>query len=165
MQARNIMEAGELVASLHGKCLRAAIDKLGKHKEGLSAAARDLFRAQLIDSSRKRKLLQIDSAFHLTRHISSESVHCFVAQFMDEIDKQPVYNDDESAHSTTCEESLHSPETLDVEPPSSNPCIFTQAMVGSAAPSAFQESTDVATLDQWLYHIPDKKTNVANFMH
>ena len=128
------MEAGDLVATLHGKCLRAAISRLGQHKEGLSAAARDLYRAQLIGTSRKRKLLQLDQAFHLTRHISSESILLFMDHFLGELAGEPPVVD------TPTDSQIDSNE--DRLPTSS------ASVDDEPAPSSDEA---LRALDKWLY--------------
>ena len=97
MSRCGLQDAGDLVASLHGKCLRTAIAKLGRHKEGLSAAARDMFREQLITSRRKKKLMEVDIAFHVTRHISCASADKFLSDFMTELHGAELASTDDDA--------------------------------------------------------------------
>ena len=56
------MDAAGLVASLHGQYLRTACARLGEHQEGLSSAARSLFNKRIISNSRKKKLMELDTA-------------------------------------------------------------------------------------------------------
>lgn len=80
-----IPEAGDLIARLHGKRLRLACATLDEHKEGLSVAARELFRSGYIGDARRKKLVDIDAAFHTARHITCQSVACFYEELQDEM--------------------------------------------------------------------------------
>ena len=72
-----MMDAGDLISSLHGKCLRTCVEALGEHKEGLAVAARALFVKQCIGPQAKKKLMEQDMAYHVTRHVTCMSVTDF----------------------------------------------------------------------------------------
>ena len=72
--------AGEIFA-LHGEVLRLLCGQLGSHFDGVSSAARAAFRAGSLSSSRKRKITELDVAYHLVRHITAASSK----KFMDDL--------------------------------------------------------------------------------
>ena len=84
----NVFDAGELVYALHGKAFRMATAKLGSKREGLPVAAKDLLLAGHINQRRRKKLVNIDLAYHLCRHISVESIAEFLACFEVELNSQ-----------------------------------------------------------------------------
>ena len=65
--------ACSLVFELHGDLVRCISSSCGLHFEGLGAAARHLGRLKLIDQHLKRKMLAIETAFNIVRHITSVS--------------------------------------------------------------------------------------------
>jgi hypothetical protein len=78
-------EAGDLVSSLYGKCLRAACARLGMHQQVLAAAARSLFKHGIVSAVRKKKLIELDLAFQVVRHINVISVEEFFCDFLSEL--------------------------------------------------------------------------------
>ena len=71
------MDAGDLISPLCGKCLRTCVEALGEHKEGIAVAARALFAKQCIGSQAKKKFLELDIAYHVTRHVTCMSAAVF----------------------------------------------------------------------------------------
>ena len=82
------MEAGDLIATLHGKCLRLSVDILGQHKQGLSAAARQLHLGKKIGANLKRKMIHLDLAYHVSRHITTSSVEEFYEKLRYELSEE-----------------------------------------------------------------------------
>lgn len=80
------MDASALVASLHGRCLRATCACLNSHKDGLSSAARSLFHKAFIPGKTKKKLMELDTTFHVVRHINVAHAERFAAEFLSEVD-------------------------------------------------------------------------------
>ena len=72
-----------LVCDLHAKLVRAISAQQGAHFEGLGAAARHLGRQGLVDSRMKRKLLALEAASNVTRHITVVSGDLLVANLAD----------------------------------------------------------------------------------
>ena len=62
---------------LRGQLLRRACAQLGCHCVGLAAAARAMFKADMISGRRKMKMIEVDIAYNITRHISMASVDEF----------------------------------------------------------------------------------------
>ena len=69
--------ACSLVFELHGDLVRCISTSCGLHFEGLGAAARHLGRQKLIDQHLKRKMLAIETAYNIVRHVTpvSASLH------------------------------------------------------------------------------------------
>ena len=86
------MDAGDLVQSLHGKCLRRCVDALGVHKEGLSAVAREMYRRKIIGAAAKKKLIELDLAYHICRHVTSGSIIEFQDKLIGELNGQGGFN-------------------------------------------------------------------------
>lgn len=68
----------QLIAKLHIGSLRAACDLVGHH-QGLSTAARALFRAGHIDLKVRRQLVNIDTSFHVSRRLTAPKVDSYLA--------------------------------------------------------------------------------------
>ena len=83
-------DANALVSSLHGMLLRASCRHLGQHQQGLSAAARALFKVGAVDARLKTKLINIDITFQLVRHITEESVRDCVDAFCSHVGSSPL---------------------------------------------------------------------------
>uniref|UniRef100_A0A7S2NVB7 Uncharacterized protein n=1 Tax=Zooxanthella nutricula TaxID=1333877 RepID=A0A7S2NVB7_9DINO len=79
------MAACELVARLHGTLLRQLADDVGVHYQGLRAAASALRRSQRISTRTAKRLVMIDHAFAMCRHITSVSSASFVEQVCHEL--------------------------------------------------------------------------------
>eukprot|EP00746_Dinoflagellata_sp_MGD_P075666 gnl/MRDRNA2_/MRDRNA2_30429_c0_seq1.p1 gnl/MRDRNA2_/MRDRNA2_30429_c0~~gnl/MRDRNA2_/MRDRNA2_30429_c0_seq1.p1 ORF type:complete len:285 (+),score=57.64 gnl/MRDRNA2_/MRDRNA2_30429_c0_seq1:87-857(+) len=94
MDASALVDAAALVSLLHGRCLRIACNSLSAHKDGLSSAARSLFKKGVINGRRKRLLTNLDIAFHVTRHINSVSVLNFANDFVKELDDGKANTED-----------------------------------------------------------------------
>mmetsp|Transcript_46883 Transcript_46883/g.118130 ORF Transcript_46883/g.118130 Transcript_46883/m.118130 type:complete len:302 (+) Transcript_46883:67-972(+) len=73
--------ASALISSLHGRALRTICSASGEHYQGLAAAARRSRKLGLINNRIAKKLLLIDHAYTLGRHITSVSS----ANFMEEL--------------------------------------------------------------------------------
>ena len=68
------LEASALVFDIHGRMLRTLCEVGDKHYQGLSAAAKDCYRAGLIPHQMQRRMLTVDQAFQVIRHISIVAV-------------------------------------------------------------------------------------------
>jgi hypothetical protein len=62
-----------LVLSLHARLVREIAKNQAQHFEGLGAAARHLRRRGFIDSRLQRKLLGVETAYNVSRHITEAS--------------------------------------------------------------------------------------------
>lgn len=62
-----------LVLGLHARIVRSIARAEAQHFEGLGAAARHLWRKGTIDNRLKKKLLALESAYNVTRHITEIS--------------------------------------------------------------------------------------------
>ena len=153
------MEAGDLIATLHGKCLRLSVDILGQHKQGLSAAARQFHLGKKIGANLKRKMIHLDLAYHVSRHITISSVEEFYEKLRNELSSGEVAEkvsecgefaestaEGSRSHFSCMSESvsepdehgrLTEPDPADMQPP------MTQL---PACPSSVTEA-----LDHWLY--------------
>ena len=78
MHAFCVDEAAALLMGLHGVVLRRLCEEARCHFEGLSVAARRLHMDGRIDGSMKKKLMQLDTAVSLVRHVSAPSCGAFV---------------------------------------------------------------------------------------
>eukprot|EP00930_Biecheleria_cincta_P028420 TRINITY_DN19839_c0_g1_i1.p1 TRINITY_DN19839_c0_g1~~TRINITY_DN19839_c0_g1_i1.p1 ORF type:complete len:212 (-),score=39.94 TRINITY_DN19839_c0_g1_i1:242-826(-) len=76
--------AGEIFA-LHGQVLRLLCGKLGSPFDGVRSAARAAFRAGILSSLRKRKITELDVAYHIVRHITAASSKKFVDDLVMEL--------------------------------------------------------------------------------
>eukprot|EP00975_Prorocentrum_lima_P041797 8783050-Prorocentrum_lima.AAC.1 len=65
------MEASLLLLELHGRTLRRLTKALGTHVQGLAQAERQL--RNHLDSKTRRRLVQLDYATALVRHVTEES--------------------------------------------------------------------------------------------
>ena len=70
------MDTDALISIAHGRCLRVLCASSGRHFEGLASAARTL----LPKGPLKKKLLRLDSAFQIARHISEPAVTSLVGE-------------------------------------------------------------------------------------
>jgi len=77
-----------LVFGLHVELVRDVATSLGLHFEGLGAAARHLHREQIIDSKLKRRLLEVETAYNVTRHITSASSGTLTARLREDLAKK-----------------------------------------------------------------------------
>ena len=68
------MDAHALVALAHGACLRALCARDARHYQGLAQAAR----TSRIASALRRKLIRLDTAFNITRHITKPYIEALV---------------------------------------------------------------------------------------
>eukprot|EP00975_Prorocentrum_lima_P006140 1326715-Prorocentrum_lima.AAC.1 len=68
------MDASALIQELHGQALRAIANGLGQHFHGLAQAARAAKRHGYLDNVMLKRLLQVDFAFNLVRHITTPSL-------------------------------------------------------------------------------------------
>ena len=74
-----------LILQLHGRLLRIFAVEAGQHFQGLAQAARFLKRSGRISAATANKLLKLDSAFNLVRHITAISVGRFEAHLVSEL--------------------------------------------------------------------------------
>mmetsp|Transcript_81909 Transcript_81909/g.248408 ORF Transcript_81909/g.248408 Transcript_81909/m.248408 type:complete len:278 (+) Transcript_81909:48-881(+) len=77
--------AADLVFRLHGELLRDISDSKQVHFQGLRIAASHLWRAGRIKDQTKKKLLTIEAAFSILRHITGVSAADFLSQVREEI--------------------------------------------------------------------------------
>lgn len=66
-----------------------AAKRCNRHFEGLGAAARVLFAEGFIDSKLKRKLISVDGAYNIARHITNESANILISMMQERIDSEP----------------------------------------------------------------------------
>ena len=78
-------DAGDLVSRLHSRCVRLTAGALGHHTQGLTVAGKQLHKRGSLSHRSKVKLQKIDEAFHLTRHISSQSIEDFLQKLAEEL--------------------------------------------------------------------------------
>lgn len=76
------MDSAALVASLHGRVLRALAQRTGLHFPGLRAAAAHLRRQNLIAPCYLKKLQRLDDSFAVTRHITSAGADQFFIEVL-----------------------------------------------------------------------------------
>eukprot|EP00971_Amphidinium_carterae_P067197 1330281-Amphidinium_carterae.1 len=77
------MDSFAIISQLHGALLRAAASHSGSHFQGLGQVAR---RRDLQLSTRiRRKLLAIDGAFNICRHITEISARDVYIEFLQEL--------------------------------------------------------------------------------
>ena len=74
-----------LILELHGRLLRTFAVEVGQHFQGLAQSARFLKRSGRISAATANKLLKLDSAFNLVRHITAISVSRFEADLVSEL--------------------------------------------------------------------------------
>ena len=82
----SVARAESLVFELHGALLRLVSNRAGCHYQGLSAASRHLKSLGRIDNRTSKKLIRIDDAFNVVRHITSVSVDMFTADLTKMLD-------------------------------------------------------------------------------
>eukprot|EP00401_Gymnodinium_catenatum_P066589 CAMPEP_0117601554 /NCGR_PEP_ID=MMETSP0784-20121206/77096_1 /TAXON_ID=39447 /ORGANISM="" /LENGTH=355 /DNA_ID=CAMNT_0005404287 /DNA_START=77 /DNA_END=1140 /DNA_ORIENTATION=- len=75
------MDASALVFDAHGQCLRLLTSFSGRHASGLAQAAR----SAPLTARLRRKLIRLDSAFQVVRHITLPSVQSLVNNVVDEL--------------------------------------------------------------------------------
>ena len=78
-----------LILELHGRLLRTVAIEVGQHFQGLAQAARVLKRTGRISSATANKLLKLDNAYNLVRHITAISVSRFEADLFSELRTSP----------------------------------------------------------------------------
>ena len=101
--------AESLVLELHGMLLRLVSRRSGHHFQGLSQAARHLRKLGLLDNKTVQKLIRIDNAFNIVRHITSVSVDSYVlsvsrlleAQEQSSVDDPVIGSDLDTTYSCT----------------------------------------------------------------
>ena len=64
------MEAATLIADVHGRMLRLVSDRTGLHHQGLRVAANYAKRHGMIDNRLQKRLINVDIAYHVSRHIT-----------------------------------------------------------------------------------------------
>ena len=70
-----------VIFGCHGQLLRTMAAHAGVHFEGISTVARRLRLPQRL----KRRVLQLDAAYHLVRHITQQSADQLVAELHKEL--------------------------------------------------------------------------------
>ena len=68
------LSAQHLALDAHGCALRAVSDALGEHLQGLGVLARAARKSGLVSNRMSRRLVRLDEAYALLRHITSASV-------------------------------------------------------------------------------------------
>ena len=71
------MDATALVAEAHGRALRLVAFARGRHFVGLASASRA---CRFLPNKLQKKLVALDSAFAVTRHITRPSLESFVRE-------------------------------------------------------------------------------------
>ena len=84
-----------IIAELHGRLLRSIAEATSMHFQGLRVAAAHLRRQGLLDSRLAKKLAAVDSAYAVSRHITTVSADLCVLEVMGAIMK--VKADEENA--------------------------------------------------------------------
>ena len=69
-----MMDAASLVFDVHGMMLRTLCKAGDKHYQGLSVAASDSYRKGMITLRQKHRMIAVDHAFQIIRHITTVSV-------------------------------------------------------------------------------------------
>ena len=69
-----VLDASSLVFDIHGRMLRTLCEVSDKHYQGLAAAANDGYREGLITRRMQRRMISVDHAFQVIRHISTVTV-------------------------------------------------------------------------------------------
>jgi len=78
---RDAMAPHSLVFDLQCQLLARLCEAAGRHFQGLAAAARACRKAGLIDQVTAKKICDVDTAYHIVRHVTHESVD----EFMDTV--------------------------------------------------------------------------------
>ena len=81
----NASSSEVLILELHGRLLRTFAVEAGQHFQGLAQAARFLKRSGRISAATANKLLKLDFAFNLVRHITTISVCRFEEDLVSEL--------------------------------------------------------------------------------
>ena len=74
-----------LLASVHGHCLRALSDSAGKPFVGLSMAARGCWKDGSISNRMYKKVVRVDTAFAIVRHLTTQRVQQFMVDLGNEL--------------------------------------------------------------------------------
>ena len=77
-----------LICHSHGTLLRSLTAILGYHAQGISQIARDLKRQKRISNELATKIMNVDTAYHVMRHISIVSVDELHGRVMREVTSQ-----------------------------------------------------------------------------
>mmetsp|Transcript_86584 Transcript_86584/g.209973 ORF Transcript_86584/g.209973 Transcript_86584/m.209973 type:complete len:203 (+) Transcript_86584:77-685(+) len=51
-----------------------------QHFQGIASGAKECFRLGLIDKELKKNILDVDTAYHIVRHLNRQSIHNFILQ-------------------------------------------------------------------------------------
>eukprot|EP00927_Polykrikos_kofoidii_P047983 TRINITY_DN4223_c0_g1_i1.p1 TRINITY_DN4223_c0_g1~~TRINITY_DN4223_c0_g1_i1.p1 ORF type:complete len:267 (+),score=31.28 TRINITY_DN4223_c0_g1_i1:53-853(+) len=78
-------DSADLLFGLQLRCQKRGIDATRVHRNGLAAVARDLFKAKVISSSWKKRLVNLDTAYHIIRHLNRVGAEQFLIDFDTEI--------------------------------------------------------------------------------
>ena len=121
-----------LILELHGRLLRTFAVEVGQHFQGLAQSARFLKRSGRISAATANKLLKLDSAFNLVRHITAISVCRFEADLVSELlntslkANSTVLSAGDSTRSTTLLSMLNAIPGFDIA--GENQCVVTSAV-------------------------------------
>ena len=92
------MDASSLVFDIHGVMLRTLCTVGDRHYQGLAAAATDSYRKGLITLRQKHRMISVDHAFQVIRHITTVSVRKDTDELYEILRKHT--GDDSVKHST-----------------------------------------------------------------
>jgi len=94
-----------IIADTHSKLLRGLAHASGRHFTGLAQAARHIRALNIIDSAMSTKLIRVDYAHNLSRHITLPSASKFVTELLDHVHRAPraphAQHDAVEQHSST----------------------------------------------------------------
>ena len=141
-----------LICELHGSLLRALASALDFHPQGLAQAARHMRRKALISNASAKKLVMLDNAYNVSRHITNVSAKHFFTSILDEVAKTnadtessgcsgPEHGSDTTSvtSSTRCSSLAH-PECYSATPaPTSLPV--------PTAPTEYYEMSDIYDIE------------------
>eukprot|EP00929_Paragymnodinium_shiwhaense_P073820 TRINITY_DN37714_c0_g1_i1.p1 TRINITY_DN37714_c0_g1~~TRINITY_DN37714_c0_g1_i1.p1 ORF type:complete len:324 (+),score=60.34 TRINITY_DN37714_c0_g1_i1:107-1078(+) len=122
------MDAACLVFEAHGKTLRYISAELDEHFQGLTQAAHSLRRRQLVSAGLSKRLIQLDNAFSILRHISVVSNKRLAVEITEALKEARRWN--VPAVSATGSEE-------DTEAPASGTCDFAVDTSDACSSSAF----------------------------
>ena len=78
-------DSADILFGLQLRLQRCGIERTAQHRNGLSAVARDLFRDRFVNSQWKKKLLNVDIAYNVCRHINRVGAEAYLQEFLEEI--------------------------------------------------------------------------------
>ena len=88
------MNKASLLCQYRDNALEALAASAGKQHEGLAQAARHACDLKLISKPLKHKLIKVDYAYNLVRHITSKSVGDYIEQLQVELNNTCAHRGD-----------------------------------------------------------------------